>query len=177
MRSQAKRALAALVVLAGCTVATSDQATLPGLNAAGQLTGDGPADALPGTCWAKSIQPAILENAEQTVLVVPPQTSETGEILSPAIYRKEVRPTIVQERQEAWFETPCDEVLTEEFVASLQRALEARGWYDGSITGKMDVATRNAVRRFQEPDGIESGEVSMLSARKLGLVAIKRQGA
>lgn len=175
MRSQAKRALAALVVLAGCTVAPSDQAKSSRLNAAGQLTGDGPADAAPGTCWAKSIQPAILENMEQTVLVVPPQTDETGEVLSPAIYRKELRPKIVQERQETWFETPCDEVLTEEFIASLQRALAARGWYNGPTTGVMDAATRSAVRRFQEPDGIESGEISMSTARKLGLVAIKRE--
>jgi len=175
MRSQAKRALVALVVLAGCAAAPSDQANLSRLNAAGQLTGDGPADAPPGTCWAKSIQPAILESAEQTVLVVPPQIDENGEVLSPAIYRKELRPIIVRDRQETWFETPCDDVLTGEFIASLQRALAARGTYDGSITGTMDAATRSAVRRFQEPDGIESGEVSMATARKLGLVAIKRE--
>jgi peptidoglycan hydrolase-like protein with peptidoglycan-binding domain len=37
----------------------------------------------------------------------------------------------------------------------------------------MDNRTRAAVRRFQKPQGLDSGILSLAAARKLGLVAIK----
>lgn len=72
------------------------------------------------------------------------------------------------------FEIPCADDLPADFTASLQRALSARALYSGAITGKMDANTRAAVRRYQQPDGIDSGTLSLAAARKLGLIAVER---
>lgn len=72
------------------------------------------------------------------------------------------------------FEIPCADNLPADFTASLQRALSARALYSGAITGQMDANTRAAVRRYQQPDGIDSGTLSLAAARKLGLIAVER---
>ncbi len=62
--------------------------------------------------------------------------------------------------------------MTPDFIASVQRALAARNIYDGTITGRRDSATQSAIRTFQEPDGILSADLSLASARALGLVTV-----
>ena len=108
------------------------------------------------------------------MLLQPAQVTSDGLIQQPAIYKKEVRQEIVQERRETWFQVPCEADLTPDFVSSLQRALAARGLYSGPITGVMDARTRSAVRRFQAPEGLDSGILSTAAARRLGLVAVER---
>ena len=65
--------------------------------------------------------------------------------------------------------------LERAFIASLQRALGARDLYRGKISGEMDNRTRASVRRFQKPQGLDSGILSLAAARKLGLVAVKTE--
>ncbi|WP_096786263.1 peptidoglycan-binding protein [Rhodobacter sp. CZR27] len=72
----------------------------------------------------------------------------------------------------AWFRAPCPEALTPEVLASLQRALEVRELYDEEITGEMDPATRQAVRRLQEPLGLDSEQLSLAAARYLGILPV-----
>jgi peptidoglycan hydrolase-like protein with peptidoglycan-binding domain len=79
----------------------------------------------------------------------------------------------VKERSVTWFETPCAAGQTPDFVASVQRALAARGLYRGPAHGEMDARTRAAIRRFQTPEGLDSGILSLAAARKLGLVPVK----
>lgn len=71
---------------------------------------------------------------------------------------------------ETWFEVPCPQDIDDAFIASLQRALAARGLHAGDITGEMDAATRAAVRRYQLPMGLSSDILSIAAARRLGLV-------
>jgi len=78
---------------------------------------------------------------------------------------------IVQQRAETWYETVCPNLMTDDFVASLQRALSIRGTYRGKVTGLMDDKTRRAIRKFQQGD-FESGNLTVASARVLGLVAV-----
>jgi len=61
-------------------------------------------------------------------------------------------------------------VLTPDFVASLQRALAARGIYAGVVNGQMDAPTRRAIRRYQKPKGPDSDVLSLATAQELGLV-------
>jgi peptidoglycan hydrolase-like protein with peptidoglycan-binding domain len=56
----------------------------------------------------------------------------------------------------------------------LQRALRARALYRGEISGVMDARTRAAVRRLQEPQGLDSGILSLAAARQLGLLVDPR---
>jgi Putative peptidoglycan binding domain len=98
-----------------------------------------------------------------------------GSVTQPAVYKTETRQEIVRERRETWFLTPCQADMTPEFIASVQRALVARGLYRGNISGEMDAATRAAVRRYQKPQGLNSGILSTAAARKLGLVAVEKE--
>lgn len=58
------------------------------------------------------------------------------------------------------------------FLASLQRALKARGLYLGEVTGEWNAATAEGVRRFQAERGLDSPRLSLAAARELGLIAV-----
>lgn len=144
----------AAVLVAGCTMGQINDAA---------LTEERPDGAAPGTCWAKQIKPAVIETSQtQSVL-----TGDAGE----TIYQTETMQTIVEERQEVWFQVPCRRVITEDFIKAVQRSLQARGLYRGPITGVMDQRTAKAIGIYQRPLGIESQVLSLLAAKELGLVA------
>lgn len=132
----------------------------------------GPPGARPGSCWGKSIRPAVIETVTEQLLVQPAEMMADGRVISPAIYRTETQQRIVKPRHETWFETPCPDDLTPEFIASLQRALKARGYFRGVVSGAMDGRTRAAIRRYQSEQGLESGILSIETGRELGLIAI-----
>ncbi|MDC1223423.1 peptidoglycan-binding protein [Ascidiaceihabitans sp.] len=50
----------------------------------------------------------------------------------------------------AIIEAICPNLMTDDFVASLQRALSLRGAYRGKVTGLMDYKTRRAISKFQQ---------------------------
>lgn len=139
--------------------------------------GTGP-DAAPRTaagaradgCWASETTPAIVESVSEQVLIRPATHDAEGGVVTPAAYRTETRQRIVRPRRDIRFRTPCAAALDAAFIATLQRALTARGLYRGVATGVMDTPTRRAIRRFQEPRGLASGTLSLETARALGLV-------
>ncbi|MEM5475889.1 peptidoglycan-binding domain-containing protein [Pacificibacter sp. AS14] len=133
-----------------------------------------PPGADPDACYGRHTTPAIVETVTEQVLVQPPQIDSDGTVSYPAIYRTETRQDIVRERKELWFETLCAEALTPQLVASVQRALAARGIYDGQVNGKFDRATRRAVAAYQKSEGLDSEILSLAAARKLGLVEMPR---
>ncbi|MEM8648801.1 MAG: peptidoglycan-binding domain-containing protein, partial [Pseudomonadota bacterium] len=83
----------------------------------------------------------------------------------------------VTPREDTWFETPCDDVMTPEFTASLQRALKARGHYQGAVNGRMDGRTQAAIRAYQKPQGLDSGMLSLAAARQMGLMQVDLEDA
>lgn len=144
----------------------------PGIAAA---TRNGPADATPGTCWGKTVSPAIIETVSAQIQVTPAKINPDGTIARLPVYRTEARQQIVTPRRDNWFQTPCAEVLSPTFTSSLQRALAARGIYAGKITGKMDRKTRKAVEVFQQTRGGPASEIlSLEAARALGLVSVEK---
>ena len=159
----------ALCTLVGCdmpNIGTSSPRSL-------QIIGFAPDGSAADTCWGKTISPAIIETVRCEVLLQPAQVSTDGRIQQPAVYKKEDVQEIVQQRAETWYETVCPNLMTDDFVASLQRALSLRGAYRGKVTGLMDDKTRRAIRKFQQ-GGFESGNLTVASARVLGLVAVPR---
>ena len=136
--------------------------------------GQTPPGAPPGTCWGKSVSPAVVETVTEQILVQPPEISTDGTVVQPAIYKTETLQRIVKERRETWFEAPCPALLTEEFISSVQRALQVRQFYRGRISGVMDARTRAAIRKYQSDQGLNSGILALETARQLGLVAVKR---
>ncbi|APE42996.1 peptidoglycan-binding protein [Sulfitobacter alexandrii] len=139
-----------------------------------EATRNGPAGAAPGSCWGRTVSPAVFETVTEQVQVEPAKVNPDGSVAKLPVYRSETHQEMVVPRRDNWFETPCPEVLTAEFVSSLQRALSARGLFDGAITGKMDDATRAAVQRYQQESGPDSGVLSLEAARSLGLIAVER---
>lgn len=156
-------------------LAAACNATTPATDAppAAQALNEAPPGAAPGTCWGKIVTPAVIETVTDQIVVQPARLAEDGSVIAPAIYRTETRQQIVEERRTTWFETPCADRQTPEFVASLQRALRARGLYRGAVDGRMDGSTRAALRRYQAPRGLDSGILSLRTARELGLVAVE----
>ncbi|WP_146587598.1 peptidoglycan-binding domain-containing protein [Puniceibacterium confluentis] len=125
-----------------------------------------------GSCQAREIVPAIYEQVPGQVQVVQAERAADGTVIRPPIYRNATVPKIVRPRGEIRFEVPCPETMTPEFIATLQRALLARGYYTAAITGRMDSATVAAVRRYQSGRGLDSGHLALDTARDLGLVAV-----
>lgn len=157
--------LACGLALAACTMPGTPPA--PGQF---QLATDAPPQAAPGTCWGKTVTPAIIETVERDVLVQPAQISTDGRIQQPPIYKSETRTEIVEPRREDWQRVPCTSDLSPDLIASLQRALTARGFYAGPPTGEMDRLTQAAIRRYQaENGGPDSGILTVRAARSLGL--------
>lgn len=134
-----------------------------------------PPNARAGSCWGRNVTPAIVETVTEQIVVQPAEILADGTVLAPGIYRTETLQRIVKERRETWFETPCEEVWSAEFTASLQRALKVRGLFYGAITSQRDTRTRAAIRRYQKAGGLDSATLSLESARRLGLVAVELQ--
>lgn len=142
-----------------------------------EATRNGPEGAPPGSCWGRTVSPAVFETVTEQVQVEPAKVNPDGSVAKPPVYRSETHQEMVVARRDNWFETPCPEVLTPEFVATLQRALSARGLYTQEITGTLDDATRAAVQSYQQPTGPDSGVLSLDAARGLGLIAVERDPA
>ena len=161
--------------LAACDLAPVNPAEEPPEPGVLASTRNGPVGAPPGSCWGKTVSPAVVQTVEQQVQTKPAQVNDDGTIGAPPQYRRTSRQEIISPRVDNWFETPCAEVLTPEFIATLQRALSMRGFYAGDANGVYDAPTRAAVQNFQRGDGPDSPVLSLAAARKLGLIAVARQ--
>lgn len=164
-------ALISVALLTGCSTATTSTSSPAQPPRQERLA---PPGAPEGSCWHQNTSPAVVETVTEQVLVTDVQKNAEGEIITPAVFRTETRQEIVEPRRVSWIETPCPEALTPEFIASVQRALAARGFYNARITGYMDRTTRLALRRFQKASGLDSSTLSLATARHLGLIAVPR---
>ena len=126
-------------------------------------------------CLSRATTPAIIETVTEQVMVQPAVVDTDGTVRSPAVFRTVTRQQILRERREVEFEVPCPPLMTPEFIASVQRALKARGFYRGPTTGVLDPATSRAVQAYQVSIGdVDTGQLTLKAARSLGLVALPR---
>lgn len=165
--------LAALLLLAACTHGSGFGPAADTVSRAAPMGPPQPAVADDsGACWAVEVTPAVYEQIEGEIQVVPETLWPDGITRQPAVFRKTLVPRIVQERGEVRFKAPCPADMTPEFISSLQRALAARGYFSGNVTGDYDAPTAAAVRQYQTERGLDSNQVSLDSARALGLAAV-----
>ena len=165
------------VILAGFVgLGACSQESGPSGVGSAKLGATAPRDAAPGTCWDKKVTPAKVETYIEDILVQPAQISTSGTIQSPPVYKSETRQRILSERQEDFVQIPCLQDLTEEFVASLQRALGARGYYAGPPSGALDGLTLDAITRFQADNGQSRKVLTVETAQMLGLWKIAPAG-
>ncbi|MFZ1469874.1 MAG: peptidoglycan-binding domain-containing protein [Paracoccaceae bacterium] len=135
------------------------------------LKDQGPPKGPKGACWQADIRPAVIETVTEQVMITPEKTAPDGSAI-PAVFGSETSQRIVADRDTVWFRAPCAAEMTSDFIATLQRALKARGLYLLALTGVLDAPTRDAVRRYQRPRGIDSDHLSLAAARDLGIINI-----
>lgn len=133
----------------------------------------GPPQGPKGACWQSDVTPLVVETVSEQVMIAQEKRDATGALIRPAAFRTDTHQRIVQEREKIWFRSPCPADLTVDFIASLQRALKARGLYLLPLTGAFDSATQNAVQRYQAARGLDSPRLSLAAARELGLIATR----
>lgn len=146
--------LALIALLAACQTGTAEPEVRRSEPVQASL-GAIPSDA----CWATDRVPAVVET----------RYDSTGPDGARAAQEVVLRPA-----EDRLFAVPCPDQMADDFTASLQRALSARGHYAGAITGLHDAETIAAIRRFQAPQGLDSGILSLQAAQSLGLVAMPR---
>ena len=127
-----------------------------------------------GRCFAKDVAPAVIETVTTQEIDTPEIRNADGVVTSPASFRTVTRQQIIRERIDIRFETVCPQTYSVELVSTLQRALKARGFYAGLITGRLDHQTGAAIQRIQRQGGLDSPLLSLDTARKLGLVSLPR---
>lgn len=158
---RAKTLSAVLVLLAACGPQVPVSAPRELDLAAEAIRGEasrpppGPAEA----CWGRDTIPAVIETETVTRQV------------SPDTYRSESRQRMLRDTETVWVRTPCYDQLTPDTIATLQRALRARGYYLGALDGALTPETMTAMRRFQAEHGLDTKILSLRAAQMLGLVA------
>ncbi len=140
-----------------------------------RLSKPGPPKGPEGACWQSDVTPLVIETVSEQVMVSTEARDATGRITRPASFRTITHQRIVQEREQIWFQSPCPADMTVDFIATLQRALKARGLYLLPLTGALDPATKSAIQRFQAGRGLDSPTLSLAAARELGIIATRRE--
>lgn len=127
-----------------------------------------------GRCIAKDTSPAVIETVTIQEIELPELRDANGAVTRPATLRTVTRQQIIRERTEIRFETVCPQNYSAELVATLQRALKARGFYAGQISGTLDLQTGAAIQSFQRISGLDSPLLALETARQLGIVALPK---
>lgn len=166
-------------ILTGCTAPSvpfgQTEAGHPDLSAElVRQDGDTPPTGGPTICWAQEVTPAVIETVTDQVLVSADLRDASGNVVKPAVFSTLINQRMVQDRERVWFRTPCPAQIDATFLASLQRALKARGLYRQGLSGQMDAPTRAAIRKYQAARGLDSDTLSLRAAQALGLIEIPR---
>ncbi|MDV7272196.1 peptidoglycan-binding domain-containing protein [Thioclava sp. A2] len=168
---QAVLALIGVPLVAGCMAAGPPMPEVEIRPTLAQELGDAPPAGAPGCYHSVEIRPAKFGTVKRAVevreAVIDPAS---GKVLEPALYEERDFSAVVDAGETLSFETMCVKELTPEFVATVQRALKARGLYRGTDSGVMDGATRSAVRAYQKPRGLDADVLSRRAAMEMGLV-------
>lgn len=159
--------IAALALLAGCK--QGYEAAPPAFTALETARVPPPDGAPPGSCWAKDATPAVIETVTDQVVAAPAVYNADGTLYRPTSYTTKTRQQIVEPRREFTFETVCETQVTPAFVASVQRALQVRGYYQHAVTGRFDPQTLAALRSYQRAQQVDTGVITIRTARELGL--------
>jgi peptidoglycan hydrolase-like protein with peptidoglycan-binding domain len=67
---------------------------------------------------------------------------------------------------------------TKDQINQAQTILKERGFYDGGQTGKLDDATRDGLRKYQQAEGLKStGTLNKVTLEKMGVALTEKQKA
>lgn len=161
-----------MLALSGCASQSIDAPTRADLGIALiRLNDAGPPKGPDGSCWASDTTPAVIETVTEQQIITDEVRDAAGKVTTPAAFETKTHQRMVQEHEDVWFRAPCPAEITVGYVATLQRALKARGLYQQPVTGLMDAATSEAIRQFQADRGLDSPQLSLAAAQELGISA------
>lgn len=132
----------------------------------------GPPTKPEGACWGQDTIPAVIETVTDTVQDQPELRDAAGKITQPASYKSTASQRILHDHQAVYIRAPCYDQLTPDTIATLQRALTARGYYAAPVNGSLGPATLLAVRHYQADHGLDTSVLSLKAAQTLGLVSV-----
>lgn len=160
-----------LVLLAGCAGPAPDPSAPPPDSPTLVLDDNITTDDT-GRCFARTRGATRTEVISDLIEVEPEIKDRNGVIQRPAVFRTVTRPRTVAVGDGTPFQIVCPQILTPDFVSTLQRALIVRRAYAGPVNGRYDAATSAAVAAFQQARGIDSPLLAIAVARDLGIVAV-----
>jgi len=97
------------------------------------------------------------------------RSARTEVVKTPAVYRTEQVRTVVKQGGLAWERVFCGGQLDPDFIAKVQAALASRGYDAGPADGVARPATYAALRRFQAANNLGQGQLTIASAKALGV--------
>jgi hypothetical protein len=158
--------------LAGCTNTGTSPPPSTTIRLVPDRDGKAPKAGPDGACWQDATTPAVIETVTEQVLLEPEIRDAAGLVTAPGVYGSQTHQRLVKDRSRVWFRAPCPLDVTVNYLASVQRALKARGYFTGVLSGALDPQTLDAIRRFQAERGLDSPHLSLDTARELGISAI-----
>lgn len=108
--------------------------------------------------------PAEYKTIRTQLLVTPP---EEKRIPVPAEYQTVTSQVLVSEGKAEWKSILCQTNTTPAVVQEIQRALAARNFYRGKITGTINRETSAAITAFQQANGLATGGLTIETVEKL----------
>ncbi|MDE0967947.1 MAG: peptidoglycan-binding domain-containing protein [Octadecabacter sp.] len=163
-----------LSILSACT--NTEQVTQAEDTSIGSLANPLIVDPTKNACFDSATTPAIIETVTEQIMLKSLSIRGDSTVVPPAAFHTVTRQKIMRERREVEFEIPCRAIMTPQLIASVQRALIARGYYNGAINGVVDQYTSSAIERFQTAQGyVHTSTLTLQTARALGLVAQPRE--
>ncbi len=112
--------------------------------------------------------PAEYKTIKVKKMVQPPQERRTT---VPAQYDTVTKTELVTEGGMAWREILCETNMSPDVITKLQRALDRAGFNPGPIDGIYGSQTRNALRSYQQKNGLATGGLTMGTLKKLGVIS------
>ncbi|WP_316014489.1 peptidoglycan-binding domain-containing protein [Roseobacter sp. HKCCA0434] len=112
------------------------------------------------------VVPAVTRNVEREVVATAERVIRRE---VPATFRTVEEPVEVVPAQEVWADVVCDTAYNRTFVSAVQRALSARGFYNGPIDGLRGPGTEAAIQRYQLELGYDTSALTMDAVRALDL--------
>lgn len=110
--------------------------------------------------------PAEYKTVKVLKMVRPP---EEQRIPIPAEYQTIERQVLVKPGSAAWKSILCETNTTPGIVIDIQRALLAKGFNPGKIDGVIGRETSDAIKAFQQANGLATGGLTMETLERLGV--------
>ena len=117
--------------------------------------------------WTEKKIPAVYRTEVVKKTVRPGRATV---IEHPAVYATVERPALVRPAGQGWALVVCGGAINPAFMAQVQSALIAAGYDAGPPDGVGRGQTYEALRRFQRDRGLAQGQLTVESARALGVL-------